>query len=1032
MRKIKKSMDKVKIKRVARHKKSITAKDKILAGLGVGSALAGIGGMVNQANAQDQKPFVRTLDSKNKSPDSTLSKIWKNTFGVKEAMASNGTSDDINLDPNKLKDFGRIGATVLATTFGGGVGGALAASALQAPDQWDKLMEWANNDKGPGNVSWTDPVTKQKVTVSKFDFLLTLDVLKENGFDVSYNKTGVVQNLKNTGNQAVQTAQTAAETAKGVFNGVKNIFNKNNPNFIESITPEEAISLAVTNPGSEYNGIIYNSNGTFTVIDYSSGTEFSLSPLEMSVYWDKIAADNAVGTTTNAGLTQQTQTILNDMLPPVVPPAEPVNTNNNPQPPVPDTNGQNYNNIYDVSNLPTIPTTPTTQNSVDPNYFENNNQTVPELFGASTVPEYPGSSSTNSALGNTPALGADIPTGQTVNATLQNGGGTLQVVNLGNGLFWDPVSNVYLSSAQISAVDVPTQTTQTNTTNTTNTLPPSTIQINGVNVPLVDQFGEKYSDGYNTYVRNGDEVLWFNPQTGSYTSVNNMPDWAKDRMTQIGIGPNGQQIFRNQAGQYIDSDGNIFGRNSDGSFVRSDVNDTVDPIELHNSNVTNAGHFTDGVWVPDPVAGQVVKEGPFKDMMANSDGTYTDPKTGNVYKNENDKPVLVTRAVAKIVIEGYENGQNLTINPGTAFTIPKATVFYTDGQTELAQVSGSVNVNSPGNYQLVFSNISGTSKVYLNVVVAETQNNGPTLTIVGTPKVEVVKGSTEYVLPTATAFDYVGRDISNKITVSGTENVKLGVVGSYTIIYRVTDEYGKTATQNVVIEVKEVQTNNQPGSTSNGVDLNYYGLNPSTPPQPSIIYYISPFTPPTSTTPGGNPSVTTTINWFDDGSQYTGGTGASGGCFIAGTKVALAGGGQKNIEDLKNGDIVLSRAEHGGQTVANKIFNWHFVESPGYLEINGMLGVTPEHIVKINGTWQAMGTAKVGDVIFGLQNEEIKVETINWQSGLIKVYNFTVENTHTYFANGIWVHNLKVGPGGSQAPTTGGGGYYSDEDGDKG
>ena len=83
------SMDGVKIKRVKRNKKHITTTEKIVAGIGVGSSLMGMGGAVKPAPPTTQ--FVRTNTTASTSAGSkvkaALGKIFGSTFGAKTAKA---------------------------------------------------------------------------------------------------------------------------------------------------------------------------------------------------------------------------------------------------------------------------------------------------------------------------------------------------------------------------------------------------------------------------------------------------------------------------------------------------------------------------------------------------------------------------------------------------------------------------------------------------------------------------------------------------------------------------------------------------------------------------------------------------------------------------------------------------------------------------------------------------------------------------------------------------------------------------------
>jgi hypothetical protein len=163
------------------------------------------------------------------------------------------------------------------------------------------------------------------------------------------------------------------------------------------------------------------------------------------------------------------------------------------------------------------------------------------------------------------------------------------------------------------------------------------------------------------------------------------------------------------------------------------------------------------------------------------------------------------------------------------------------------------------------------------------------------------------------------------------------------------------------------------------------------------------------------------------------GGGSSSGCFLAGTKISLFGGEDINIEDVKVGDKVLSynlkTSEYLGVTV-------HELESPvckGYYKINNeLLYVTDDHpiyIKKKNGVvgWMSIDSKKtagdparveliddlkIGDELFTSSNEWKTIESIEYVEGEIETFNLKeVGDTHTFFANGVLVHNKHGGPG---------------------
>jgi uncharacterized protein YfaS (alpha-2-macroglobulin family) len=133
-----------------------------------------------------------------------------------------------------------------------------------------------------------------------------------------------------------------------------------------------------------------------------------------------------------------------------------------------------------------------------------------------------------------------------------------------------------------------------------------------------------------------------------------------------------------------------------------------------------------------------------------------------------------------------------------------------------------------------------------------------------------------------------------------------------------------------------------------------------------------------------------------------------GGCFLGGTKITMADHSTKNIEDLKIGDQVLTFTDETAKSyAAEKVTATISHEVNEYLVINDKLKITPIHRVFLNGQWQMIGNAKVGDWLLDETGAKVKIEKIEDKRGLFKVYNLTVEPYHTFFAEGFYVHNQK-------------------------
>lgn len=136
--------------------------------------------------------------------------------------------------------------------------------------------------------------------------------------------------------------------------------------------------------------------------------------------------------------------------------------------------------------------------------------------------------------------------------------------------------------------------------------------------------------------------------------------------------------------------------------------------------------------------------------------------------------------------------------------------------------------------------------------------------------------------------------------------------------------------------------------------------------------------------------------------------GRGGGCFAAGTKVLMADGKLKDIEDVRIGDYVLTRtSDSDTKLIKAEVIKTHEANEGGYLIINGNLKVTADHMIWVNKTWKEAGSIQLGDKLANSQGRDTSVRSIEWQREKIKVYNLEIDSYHTYFANGLWVHNQK-------------------------
>lgn len=132
-----------------------------------------------------------------------------------------------------------------------------------------------------------------------------------------------------------------------------------------------------------------------------------------------------------------------------------------------------------------------------------------------------------------------------------------------------------------------------------------------------------------------------------------------------------------------------------------------------------------------------------------------------------------------------------------------------------------------------------------------------------------------------------------------------------------------------------------------------------------------------------------------------------GGCFVKGTKVLMADGTTKNIEDINQGEHVATRRNDNSELVSEKVLSTRTTTENSYIILNGTLKVTADHIIRVNETWKEAGSVQTGDYLTDAKGEKQSVNSIEWLLGNEDVYNLEIEHEHTFIADGFWVHNQK-------------------------
>ena len=144
-------------------------------------------------------------------------------------------------------------------------------------------------------------------------------------------------------------------------------------------------------------------------------------------------------------------------------------------------------------------------------------------------------------------------------------------------------------------------------------------------------------------------------------------------------------------------------------------------------------------------------------------------------------------------------------------------------------------------------------------------------------------------------------------------------------------------------------------------------------------------------------------------------------CFVAGTTV-LAAAGAVAIETIQKGDVVWAWDEETGDVALKEVVETYINETDELVHIfvNGEeIITTPSHpfYSPVKG-WTDAVHLRAGDILVLVNGEYVVVEKVQHEilEAPITVYNFHVEDYHTYYVSdvGVLVHN-KCGMNNSEA-----------------
>ncbi len=142
-------------------------------------------------------------------------------------------------------------------------------------------------------------------------------------------------------------------------------------------------------------------------------------------------------------------------------------------------------------------------------------------------------------------------------------------------------------------------------------------------------------------------------------------------------------------------------------------------------------------------------------------------------------------------------------------------------------------------------------------------------------------------------------------------------------------------------------------------------------------------------------------------------------CFLSGTMILVDGNKQKEIQNIKVGEYIVSYNEKTKSNNISKVLKKFSHDATEHLVFNDSLNATSNHPVLLNGKWVEIGTAHIGDTLKDSKNNDVAIKSIKKVTQPSQVYNLEVEGTHTYYADGILVHNKMYVPPPPVASPTG-------------
>ncbi len=164
-----------------------------------------------------------------------------------------------------------------------------------------------------------------------------------------------------------------------------------------------------------------------------------------------------------------------------------------------------------------------------------------------------------------------------------------------------------------------------------------------------------------------------------------------------------------------------------------------------------------------------------------------------------------------------------------------------------------------------------------------------------------------------------------------------------------------------------------------------------------------------------NPQTTNAWTWDEIDALEAGVSlyyySSGGPSILGGQPILMADGSQKNIEDVRVGDEIISFNLDSHRPEKDKVVGLGGGPHDDYLVFNGTLKASLNHVIWVNGEYKPAEDIKIGEFLTNSEGQEVEVTQIQYVLEKVDTYDLTVEKNHNFFANNYLVHNLSNSKG---------------------